>query len=65
MPNHLYKFINHSMATDEIDPKTNKVKKHKEINVTSDSEEDARKKGKVEPEWELVSIHELSKDWKY
>ena len=60
----LYKFSNLSLVTDEVDPKTSKVKKYKEINVIAKSQEEAREKANISSEWELVSTKELSPDWK-
>lgn len=60
----LYKFSNPSMENDEVDPKTSKVKKYKEINVIAKSQEEAREKASVSSDWELVSVKDLSPDWK-
>lgn len=60
----LYKFRNFSMDGDEVDEKTGKVKKHKEVNVVASSLEAARIKGKVGEDWVFVSEERLGKDWR-
>ncbi len=59
----LYKFRNFSMAGDEVDEKTGKVKKYQEIYVVSTSVEAARLKGKVTEDWTFISGSPLGKDW--
>ena len=59
----VYKFRNFSMAGDEVDEKTGKVKKYQEIYVVSTSVESARVKGKVTEDWTFVSNSPLGKDW--
>ena len=60
----LYKFRNFSMAGDEVDKKTGKVKKYQEIYVVSTSVESARVKGKVTEDWVFISTSPLGKDWR-
>ncbi len=59
----VYKFRNFSMAGDEVDEKTGKVKKYQEIYVVSTSVESARTKGKVTEDWTFVSDSPLGEDW--
>lgn len=59
----LYKFCNFSMASDEVDEKTGKVKKYQEIYVVSTSVEAARLKGNVSEDWAFISESQLGKDW--
>lgn len=67
-----YRFTNKSMEADVVDPKTDKVLVHKEINSIAYTEEEARKKTALPkmtpsdilpPEWELTGTYTLSKDW--
>ncbi len=57
-----YKFIDSSIDSDIIGDK-GKVMKYQQISAISDSEENARILSKVTPEYVLVGIYELGKDW--
>lgn len=58
-----YKFIDPSIDSDIIGDK-GKIIKYQQISVISDSEENARILGsKVTPEYILIGIYELGKDW--
>ncbi len=60
----LYKFRNFSMTGDEVDEKTGRIKRYRDINVVSTTEEAARTKGKVTEDWTFVSDSPLGKDWR-
>jgi hypothetical protein len=60
--NKLYKFKSSIINSDEINAQ-GKVTKYFEVNVISNSEDNARVKGKVTPEYVLIGIYELGKDW--
>lgn len=57
-----YKFIDPSIDSDIIGDK-GKVTKYQQISAISDSEENAKILGKVTPEYVLIGIYELGKDW--
>lgn len=68
----LYTFTNESMETDVVDEKTGKVLNYKTICVNAASELNARaqvyrpkidKTGTLDPEWKLVNVQKLGKDW--
>ena len=60
----LYKFRDFSMNGDEVDEKTGRIKRYRDINVVSTTEEAARTKGKVTEDWAFVSDSPLGKDWR-
>ena len=58
----LYKFKNSSINSDEINAQ-GKVTKYLEVNVISDSEENARVKGKLDQDYILIEVKELGEGW--
>jgi hypothetical protein len=52
------------MTGDEVDEKTGRIKRYRDINVVSTTEEAARTKGKVTEDWAFVSDSPLGKDWR-
>ena len=59
----VYKFRNFSMTGDEVDEKTGRIKRYRDINVVSTTEEAARTKGNVPEDWAFISDLPLGKDW--
>lgn len=57
-----YKFIDPSIDSDIIGDK-GKIIKYQQISAISDSEENARILGNITPEYILIGIYELGKDW--
>ena len=60
--NKLYKFKNSSINSDEINAQ-GKIIKYLEVNVISNSEENARVKGKLDQDYILIEVKELRGDW--
>ena len=59
----VFKLTNSQLQGDEVDSKTGKVKKYKDVFVIAKNQEEAIEKAKLTSDWEVVSSTPLSPQW--